>query len=152
MNKRNLGVGILIIVIVVVGAYLLFHKSNNDTTASNSSSTSSQQSSGSGGAKIVQTKTDPATGEFLADSQGRPLYTYGGDSNGVSNCTGACLTEWPIYAATSSSASLPSGVTIVTRSDGNTQYAYKGLPLYYFTNDGSTPTGDGISNFHLAKP
>jgi predicted lipoprotein with Yx(FWY)xxD motif len=44
---------------------------------------------------------------------------------------------------------------VINRSaDEIKQYAYKGLPLYYYTGDTSAGmvTGDGINNFHLAKP
>ena len=71
---------------------------------------------------------------------------------GQSNCNGGCLASWPAYTATKTT-NLPANVTVITRSDGSKQYAYKGLPLYTFTGDASgQPTGDGISNFHIAKP
>jgi predicted lipoprotein with Yx(FWY)xxD motif len=75
------------------------------------------------------------------------------DSNGVSNCSGSCLTNWPIYEATATT-DLPANVTVITRSDGKKQYAYKGMPLYYFSGDTSAGqvTGDGVNNFHVAKP
>ena len=48
---------------------------------------------------------------------------------------------------------LPANVTVITRSDGGKQYAYKGMPLYTFTSDGNGQvTGDGVENFHIAKP
>ena len=104
-------------------------------------------------ADIIQTETDSKGTKYLADTAGKTLYTYGADTNGVSNCTGSCLTAWPTYKATSTT-NLPANVTIITRSDGGTQYAYKGMPLYYYTGDSSAGmvSGDGVNNFSVARP
>jgi predicted lipoprotein with Yx(FWY)xxD motif len=104
-------------------------------------------------AQVVSTKTDSKAGQYLAAANGKALYTYGADSTGVSNCSGSCLTNWPIYEATATT-DLPANVTVITRSDGKKQYAYKGMPLYYFSGDTSAGqvTGDGVNNFHVAKP
>lgn len=153
-------IAIIVVIILAGGGYAIFHKSsgNNDDTGSAaannpSSSQSSEQTAPSNKpAAIIQTKNDSKLGAYLADSGGQPLYTYGGDSQGVSNCTGSCLYSWPVYQATATSG-LPANVTVITRSDGIKQYAYKGLPLYTFTADSSgQPTGDNVSNFHIAKP
>ncbi|HET7320399.1 MAG TPA: hypothetical protein VFI84_02300 [Candidatus Saccharimonadales bacterium] len=144
-------------VIVVIAAAVIIYAvtRNSSSTASNSYGTTTQtnkpktQTSTS----IVQTKTATNVGQYLADSNGNALYTYGADKTGVSNCTGSCLYSWPIYDASNAPASLPANVTVITRSDGGKQYAYKGMPLYTFTSDSSGQvTGDGVSNFHVAKP
>ena len=161
MTRRNmwLGAGAVVIIAVII-VLAVTHKSTKPSTTSSSTGYSSQSSASTSNtptnttpSAVVATKTDSAHGQYLVDASGQPLYTYGGDSSGTSNCTGACLVNWPIYEATSSSTSLPTNVTTITRSDGKVQYAYKGLPLYYFSSDsGSTPTGDGVGDFHLAKP
>ncbi len=149
MQKRIL-ITIIAAVIVIGGAYAIFHKSPKTvSTNSGSPSASSQTASGT----IVQTKTASNVGQYLADSSGNALYTYGGDTSGVSNCTGSCLYSWPVYDASSAPTSLPTNVTIITRSDSSKQYAYKGMPLYTFSSDSAgRVTGDGVSNFHIAKP
>jgi predicted lipoprotein with Yx(FWY)xxD motif len=103
---------------------------------------------------VLVTKTSPSLGNYLADPSGRALYTYGGDTAGLSNCSGACLMAWPAYQATGSVSSLPAGVGTIKRSDnGETQYTYQGLPLYYFASDsGGSVTGNGIENFRVAVP
>jgi predicted lipoprotein with Yx(FWY)xxD motif len=150
-----------VLVLVLVGlvsfvVWYVFHtKSDTNATLGNAANTQtevskntkqpSSTSQSSTASQIVVTKTDSKGNKYLADGNDKTLYTYGADTNGVSNCTGSCLTDWPIYKATSTT-SLPANVTIITRSDGGTQYAYKGLPLYYFTGDTTA------NNFHVAKP
>jgi predicted lipoprotein with Yx(FWY)xxD motif len=158
---------VLVLVIVGLVAFVVwyaFHtKSNTDTTYGNAANTQTEVSkensnktntnTQSTASQVVVTKTDSKGSQYLADGNDKTLYTYGADTSGVSNCTGACLAAWPIYKATSAT-SLPANVSIITRSDGGTQYAYKGMPLYYYTGDiaaGQT-TGDGVNNFSLAKP
>lgn len=149
MQKKSMQivVGIVVVVIVAVGAYLVFHKSPVPPPTTNS--TPSTQTSGT----IIQTKTASNVGQYLADSSGAALYTYGNDTVGKSNCTGSCLASWPAYTPSSSSATLPANVSIITGSDGSKQYAYKGMPLYTFSGDSSGQvSGDNVNSFHVAKP
>jgi predicted lipoprotein with Yx(FWY)xxD motif len=168
-NQRGYSVIEMVLMLVIVGliafiAWYVFHtKSNTDTTLGAAANTQTEPSKNqvnkpntqttTNATKIVQTKTDSKVGQYLADPAGKALYTYGADTTGVSNCTGSCLSTWPIYKATSTT-DLPANVTIITRSDGGTQYAYKGMPLYYYVGDTSAGmvTGDGVGDFHSAKP
>lgn len=159
---------ILILVIIALIAFVAWYafntKGNTDDTLGTAANTQTEPSKNQEGqphqsatnksqSQIVTTKTDAKLGQYLADGNGKALYTYGADTSGVSNCTGACLADWPVYEAPSSSADLPANVTIIRRSDGGTQYAYKGLPLYYYTGDtAGQVTGDGVNDFHIAKP
>lgn len=156
---------LVIVALVAFVAWFAFHtKSNTDSTLDlagsqqiappqSKSKTNSNKPNTSAAAQIVTTKTNSSGGQYLADGSDKTLYTYASDTSGVSNCTGSCLATWPIYQAASTSA-LPANVTVITRSDGKKQYAYKGMPLYYYTGDTSPGmvTGDGIENFHVAKP
>ena len=153
-------IGLVILAVIAGGAYAIFHKSNKTTNSSNTGTSATTPSASTTpttpsatSTKIIQTKTDATAGKYLADANGEALYTYGGDTKGVSNCTGSCLSSWPIYSA-SVTTGLPTNVTVITRTDGGCkQYAYKGLPLYTFTGDSAgTVTGDNVSNFHIAKP
>ncbi len=95
--------------------------------------------------------------EQRANREGFALYTFAKDTNGVSNCAGNCLANWPpLLAGAKDTASLP--YTIIERSLGNgvtaRQWAYQGLPLYFFKTDtaaGQT-TGKAIANWQLARP
>jgi predicted lipoprotein with Yx(FWY)xxD motif len=156
--QKKLLIGIIALIIVGGGAYALLHKAPAATDNVSTSQTSSipkatPTATPTGSTSVISTKTDATLGSYLADSNGAALYTYGADTTGVSNCSGSCLYSWPIYDASSAPSSLPTNVTVITRSDGSKQYAYKGMPLYTFTADSSGQvTGDGVSNFHVAKP
>ncbi len=150
---KKLILAIIALVIIVAGVYALTQKSPVNKSYSTPVTTTKSAKTTPRTASIIEIKTAPHIGQYLANNLGQPLYTYGADSNGVSNCTGSCLSSWPIYAPTSSAASLPAHITIISRSDGSKQYAYKGMPLYTFTGDtNGQVTGDGVANFHVAKP
>ncbi len=106
-------------------------------------------------AQTAPAKTaDTAKGKALVDGKGMTLYTFDRDTTGKSNCNGPCLTNWPALAA-AADAKASGDWTIVTRSDGGRQWAYKGKPLYIFSKD-SKPgdaAGDGVNNvWHIAAP
>ncbi|HKC04679.1 MAG TPA: hypothetical protein VKC54_02305 [Patescibacteria group bacterium] len=91
---------------------------------------------------------------YAVGSNGMTLYVFDKDTKGVSNCNGSCAGLWPPYT-TSSTPTLPTNVTLIKRADGSMQFAYKGMPLYYYAGDknaGDT-TGDGVQGtWHLVKP
>ena len=144
---------VIIVIIIAVGGYAIFHKSYSPP-ASSSTNSSSQSNVPSVNNAVVITKTDARLGKYLADPAGKPLYTYNADTSGVSNCTGSCLARWPAYQATGSTTNLPTDISTITRADNHqTQYTYKGMPLYYFVSDSNRQvTGDGVENFSIAKP
>ncbi len=102
---------------------------------------------------VITTGTNASLGQHLTDTTGKTLYVYALDTTGVSNCTDSCATTWPAYSPASSTA-LPDNVTAITRTDGSKQFAYKGMPLYYFTGDSQAgqTTGNGVNSFSVARP
>ncbi len=148
--KTKYIVGVIIAVVVLAGGgFALMNKSDKKIETQATSTTQTQTTTGSG---IITTKTDTTIGSYLADGLGKTLYTYDQDTEGVSNCSGSCLSAWPAFEA-KGEATLPANVTIIKRSDGSSQYAYNGMPLYYFVSDTTGKvTGDGVNNFHVAKP
>jgi predicted lipoprotein with Yx(FWY)xxD motif len=93
----------------------------------------------------------------LATPQGFTLYEFSADGMGVSNCTGSCAAVWPPFAA-ASGAQATGNFTVMTRSDGSHQWAYKGHPLYTFSGDtqagqanGQNQSVDG-GTFTVARP
>ncbi len=97
---------------------------------------------------------DTAKGKVLVNGDGMTLYTFDNDSKGKSSCNGQCANLWlPLIATTDASAS--GDYSLITRSDGRKQWAYKGKPLYSWTKDkkpGDT-TGDGVNSvWHVAVP
>jgi len=118
---------------------------------------------------LLQLKSSPTLGTYLSDSAGYTLYYFSNDFDGKSNCTGGCLSVWPIYYAGDnlSQARLPSGLDIadfatITTAAGAKQTTYKTWPLYYYApvvnlvntreNAGETK-GEGVGNvWFVAKP
>lgn len=104
---------------------------------------------------ITMTKTAPKKGAYLVAGNGMTLYVFDNDKTGVSTCYGGCATAWPAYKVGANAPKLPAGMTTVKRSDGTTQYVWKGKPVYYYFKDqkpGDT-LGDGVGGiWHLVKP
>jgi predicted lipoprotein with Yx(FWY)xxD motif len=152
----KIAIGAIIVIIIAAAIGVAATRNNNTkSSTSNSGTANTSQSSKTPvvNNSVIQTKTDPKLGQYLADPSGKPLYTYSADTSGTSNCTGSCLTNWPPYVATATT-SLPTGLTVIKRSDtGAMQYAYNGMPLYYFSGDSNGQvTGNGVDNFTIAKP
>lgn len=106
-------------------------------------------------AGIVNTKTASVKGAYLVSSTGMTLYIFDKDKPGVSNCSGSCAKLWPPYTTTSTPATLPANVTTIKRADGSMQFAYKNMPVYYYTPDKQPGdiTGDGVGGiWHLVQP
>lgn len=78
-------------------------------------------------------------GSILVDEDGRTVYTYTNDMNGVSTCTGGCAVNWPIVPAPSPLPTSVPGVTATigqtTRSDGEQQLTIDDRPAYTFAGD-----------------
>ena len=167
MNKKIVGTifGVVVVAALVVGGIAIFHKSSKTTPSSSASTyttspsnkkptTTTPTQTTTVNNAVLTTKTDSSVGSYLADSSGNALYTYSGDSSGVRNCTGSCLANWPAYKDTGATTGLPTNVSTIKRTDnGQTQYTYKGMPLYSFASDTKGQvTGNGVSGFAVAKP
>ncbi|HEY2438068.1 MAG TPA: hypothetical protein VGH93_12870, partial [Solirubrobacteraceae bacterium] len=91
-------------------------------------------------------------GQILVDGRGRSLYLFEADKPNRSTLSAAGFKVWPAYVAahrppTGGGVSAPH--ISVIRSNGRTQLAYFGHPLYYFVGDqkpGDT-TGQGLLEF-----
>jgi predicted lipoprotein with Yx(FWY)xxD motif len=89
---------------------------------------------------------------LVASSNQMTVYTFDKDvaGSGVSNCTGACLANWP--ALTVSAGDTPTGAAgvtgtlgTITRTDnGALQVTYNGKPLYFFSKDAAPGDANGI--------
>lgn len=70
----------------------------------------------------------------LTNKDGRSLYTFDKDVAGKSNCNGGCATAWPPFLV--ANVKLAGGdFSVVSRDDGTAQWAFKGMPLYFFAGD-----------------
>ena len=79
---------------------------------------------------------------LLASTDGKTLYIFDKDAAGKSNCNGGCATAWPPFAV--ANAALATGdFSIVKRDDGSSQWAFKGMPLYFFAGDAKAGDANG---------
>lgn len=105
---------------------------------------------------IYLTKTDAVKGQYITDFAGMALYIFDKDKPGVSNCYNTCATNWPPYTSgATAQKQFPANITTVKRTDGSMQFAWKGMPLYYFAADKKAGDllGDGVGGiWHLVKP
>lgn len=91
------------------------------------------------------------------DMSGFTLYTFDDDPLDSSVCSSeTCIDNWPPLVATDSdTATAP--LSIVTRDDGNRQWALRGKPLYFFAGDSAAGevNGEGVGGVWdtaLAEP
>lgn len=96
---------------------------------------------------------DTGLGSVLVDESGMTLYSFDKDEPNKTNCYDQCAINWPPFlAATGDMAE--GDYTIIERTDGAKQWAYEGMPLYYWIKDdnpGDT-TGDGVGGvWHVVK-
>ncbi|MBV0890437.1 hypothetical protein KTN05_01050 [Paracoccus sp. Z118] len=75
---------------------------------------------------------------------GMTLYTFDEDTGGTSTCYDQCAENWPPYLGQSGEEK-GEGWTLVERTDGTMQWAYDGMPTYYYAGDANAgdTTGDG---------
>ena len=85
----------------------------------------------------------------FATPAGLTLYTYEADTPGKSTCTSDCARDWP-PALAPAKPQLFGPWSVITREDGDRQWAYKGKPLYTSSKDidpgswyGNSPANDG---------
>lgn len=83
---------------------------------------------------------------------GFTLYTFTTDGVGQSNCNGDCLTAWPALFAPSDATNF-GDFSVITRTGGAKQWAYKDKPLYFYSDDTQAGDVNGIGgNWFVAKP
>ena len=90
-------------------------------------------------------EADSALGKIYVDEKGMTLYTFDKDEMNKSNCYDDCAVNWPPLTA-GADAVAEGEWTVVERTDGTSQWAYEGKPVYLWIKDmkaGDT-TGDGV--------
>jgi predicted lipoprotein with Yx(FWY)xxD motif len=93
------------------------------------------------------TITQTSASGVMTTSSGMTLYTYDLDTAGRSNCNGDCTQYWrPLIA--NQDASPSRNLTLITREDGQRQWATaNGAPLYTYVQDRAPGDVNG-NNFH----
>ncbi|TEA78906.1 COG4315 family predicted lipoprotein [Allopusillimonas ginsengisoli] len=100
----------------------------------------------------------PAAGQdgVLVDKAGMTVYTFDKDTanNGTSACADQCAKAWPPVVADSSAK--PEGeYSVIMRTDGTQQWAFRGMPLYTFAKDTQPgeKKGDNFKDiWHVVTP
>jgi predicted lipoprotein with Yx(FWY)xxD motif len=99
-------------------------------------------------------EVDSSMGKIYADSKDMTLYTFDKDEMGKSNCYDKCAANWPPYTAMAD-AMAEGDWTVIDRTDGTKQWAYKGKPVYLFVQDKKpgdvTGEGKGDGTWHVVK-
>lgn len=157
---KNVWIWVVVIVLVLGGGYfyrhqikLLFSGYSSPVSTTTYAPTGSTASTAPTGA--ILSWVTGSSGQYAVGSNGMTLYIFDKDTKGVSNCSGSCAGVWPAYVSATTPASLPANVTLIKKADGSMQFAYKGMPLYYYSGDQKVGdvTGDGVGGiWHLVKP
>jgi predicted lipoprotein with Yx(FWY)xxD motif len=92
---------------------------------------------------------------MLVNAKGITLYTFDMDKagSGKSVCNGPCAVNWPPMLAQATDKAV-GDFLVITRDDGQKQWAYKGKPLYTWPEDQEPGDkfGDGYRNvWHIVK-
>ena len=87
---------------------------------------------------VVKVHSTSRYGRILVTKGGFTLYTYQLDTKNHSNCTTFCLQMWPPLVV--SPGDVPTGDDVtglgaITRSNGERQVTYDGMPLYSYVLD-----------------
>lgn len=97
-------------------------------------------SNGGTTARTVAVRSTDEYGDVLVGPDGLSLYLFEKDTNGSmeSACTGSCAQAWPpltVSAPPTKGDGVTAALSTFERSDGTTQVAAAGWPLYYFSRD-----------------
>jgi predicted lipoprotein with Yx(FWY)xxD motif len=105
---------------------------------------------------VVKVHATAQYGKILVTRGGFTLYTYQLDTKNHSNCYAFCLQMWPPLVVPTGDVPTGDDVTglgTITRSNGERQVTYEGMPLYGYVLDhvpGRTAgEGDGWSVVRL---
>ena len=96
---------------------------------------------------------DTSAGSVMTTPNGMTVYTFDKDQPGRSNCYDDCAMKWPPVMA-DANAQEYDRMTLVTRTDGQRQWAYDGMPLYTYHADAATGDveGDKVGGvWHVVK-
>ena len=89
---------------------------------------------------------DSDLGEILTDADGLTIYFFANDTEGVSNCEGDCLANWPpveVDGEPSAGDGVDAELGTFERADGAVQLTVNGFPAYYFAGDSTAGDVNG---------
>lgn len=87
----------------------------------------------------VMISSNQDLGQIFVDGKGMTLYTYTKDTPNNSTCYETCAVNWPPLLTADNpkivSILVNSNFGVTTRTNGDKQITYKGMPLYYWIKD-----------------
>jgi predicted lipoprotein with Yx(FWY)xxD motif len=95
-------------------------------------------------ATVLVAATD--LGDILTDADGATIYHFANDTEGVSNCSGDCLANWPPVEADDEPVAgegVDAELGTIERDDGTVQLTVNGFPAYYFAGDAAAGDTNG---------
>jgi predicted lipoprotein with Yx(FWY)xxD motif len=108
---------------------------------------SAATAAGSSGQELKTTTIHGVT--VLTNAKGFTLYWFAPDTAIRSACNGSCAQYWPPVPGHASAAPAITGtISTITRSDGSSQSAYNGHPLYTYVSDTAPGQANG-NNLNL---
>lgn len=121
-----------------------------DSTTGTDTATATEEPTEDGGATTatVGVRSHPEHGDVLVDADGLTLYMFDNDTKGSasSTCSGDCASNWPpltVDGEATAGGDVTATLTTFERSDGSTQVAANGWPLYYFASDDAAGDANG---------
>ena len=132
-----------LLALLAVSAVLAACGSGSSYGGGSKSDGSSSSSAGAAKSAVVSSAEKAKVGSVIVDAQGRTLYRFTAEAQGLPVCTGACIGTWPPVLA-GSATGLPEHVATVKRPDGGKlQLTYDGHPLYRYAGDQSQADANG---------
>jgi predicted lipoprotein with Yx(FWY)xxD motif len=129
--------------LLAAAAVLAACGSGSSSGGGSDKSSSSSPNASAAKSDVVASARKAKVGNVIVDAQGRTLYRFTAEAQGVPVCTGACLGTWP-PAVVADAAGLPKHVATVKRPDGGKlQLTYDGHPLYRYAGDQSDADANG---------
>ena len=115
------------------------------------------RASGATHVRVVMTVKNKSLGKkVLVNRRGMTLYTLSAERNGRFICTTSmCLSLWkPLVVAKGTVPTGAARLTVVQRADGRRQVAYRGSPLYTFSQDkrAGDVKGNGFKDVGVWRP
>ena len=140
MNRLLISIAALALVVAACGG----DDAESTTTAAPAASTEAPTTAAPAGGLAVAASD---LGDILVDGEGRTLYLFTPDVDGVSVCYDDCEAAWPVFYQEDlgePGAGIDAGlVGTAPRNDGTTQVTYGGWPLYYFAGDNAAGDSNG---------
>ena len=132
-----------LLALLAVAAVLAACGSGSSSGGGSATTKSPSAGASSATAAAVASADKAKVGSVIVDAQGRTLYRFTAEAQGVPVCTGACVGTWP-PALVGAASGLPKHVATVKRPDGGKlQLTYDGHPLYRYAGDQSKTDANG---------